>query len=72
MKAQLANQKIDEVKEKKQQLELEKRKKSVFLLHRWDFIKEKRREMFEEAMFILREKQRKLDYIRLLKFNKII
>ena len=50
---------IESAKCRKQGMEIEERKKKVFMLHRWEFLKEKRREMQEDVMKNRMEKYRK-------------
>jgi len=33
---------------KKEQIEMEERKKNIFLLHRWDIIRERRRQCYDD------------------------
>lgn len=40
---------LQTAQDKKEHIDIENRKKKLFLLHRWDFIKEKRRICYEEA-----------------------
>ena len=44
-------QRLEESKSRKELIEDEQRKKKLFLLHRWEILKDKRREMYEERMW---------------------
>jgi hypothetical protein len=50
---------IESAKFRKQAIEIEERKKKMFLLYRWDILKEKRKEMHEELMKDKMERYRK-------------
>jgi hypothetical protein len=45
-------------------IEYENRKKKLFLLNRMHILKEKREEMFSQAMLLRKEHERKQDWIR--------
>ncbi|CDW83422.1 UNKNOWN [Stylonychia lemnae] len=57
-------QRIETAKSKKNMMELEQRKKNMFLLHRWEFLKEKRAEMKKIAIKSRLENNRKYDWVR--------
>jgi hypothetical protein len=50
---------IESAKYRKSAIEEEERKKKLFLLYRWDILKEKRREMYTEKLKLKMEKYRK-------------
>jgi hypothetical protein len=47
---------IESAHSRKEMIEAENRKKKIFLLHRWDFIKERRRQ-YQEDMNLQRQKE---------------
>jgi hypothetical protein len=57
-------QRMESAKSRKDQIEMEKMKKNVFLLQRMDILKEKRQEMREDAIRRRMEHQRKFEWVR--------
>ena len=55
---------IESAKYRKDTMELEQRKKKMFMLHRWEFLKDKRNEMYQELIKQKMERYRKHFWVK--------